>query len=132
MRACRRAYDNGAEDGIFYRPDTEIFSECPADTIDYAVMERITAPDYEGHRRAAVVPLDAGWSDLGSWAAIMDISDKDANGNVIKGDVYAHETRNSMIHSQRRLVSVVGTGGRYRGGHGGRGSDSRQEPGGGR
>ena len=107
-QACRRAYENGAEDGIFYRPDSEMFSECPADTIDYAVMERVTAPDYEGHRRAVVVPLDAEWSDLGSWAAIMDISDKDANGNVIKGDVYAHETRNSMIHSQRRLVSVVG------------------------
>lgn len=108
VQACRRAYDNGAEDGIFYRPDAEMFSECPADTIDYAVMERITAPDYDGHRRAVVVPLDAGWSDLGSWAAIMDISDKDADGNVIKGDVYAHETRNSMIHGQRRLVSVVG------------------------
>ena len=108
VEACRQAYDNGAEDGIFYRPDAETFAACPADTIDYAVMERVTAPDYDGHRRAVVVPLDAGWSDLGSWAAIMDISDKDADGNVIKGDVYAHETRNSMIHGQRRLVSVVG------------------------
>ncbi len=108
VQACRQAYDSGAEDGIFYRPDPDMFAVCPADTIDYAVMERVTAPDYEGHRRAVVVPLDAGWSDLGSWAAIMDISEKDANGNVIKGDVYAHETRDSMIHGQRRLISVVG------------------------
>ena len=108
VQACRDAYDNGAEDGIFYRPDPRMFSECPTDTIDYAVMERITGDNGAGSRRAVVVPLDAGWSDLGSWAAIMDISDKDANGNVIRGDVYAHETRNSMIHGQRRLVSVVG------------------------
>ena len=108
VQVCRKAYDNGAKDAIFYRPDPETFSECPADTIDYAVMERITASDYDGRRRAVVVPLDAGWSDLGSWAAIMDISAKDSNGNVIRGDVYAHETRNSMIHGQRRLVSVVG------------------------
>ena len=108
VQACRKAYDKGAEDGIFYRPDPKIFSECPADTIDYAVMERITALDYDGRRRAVVVPLDAGWSDLGSWAAIMDISEKDSNGNVINGDVYVHEMRNSMIHGEHRLVSVVG------------------------
>ncbi len=108
VKVCREAYDHGAEDGIFYRPDSGLFTECPPDTVDYAVMERITASDYAGQRRAVVVPLDAGWSDLGSWAAIMDISDKDANGNVIKGDVYVHEMRNSMIHGQHRLVSVVG------------------------
>ncbi len=108
VHACRQAYSKGSEDGIFYRPDPQLFTDCPPDTVDYAVMERITRPDYEGHRRAVVVPMDAKWSDLGSWAAIMDINDKDANGNVIKGDVYVHETRDSMVHSQRRLVSVVG------------------------
>lgn len=106
--ACRQAYDSGAKDGIFYRPDPQIFAECPADTVDYAVMERITAANGDSPRRAVVVPMDAEWSDLGSWAAIMDISGKDANGNVIKGDVYVHEMRNSMIHGQHRLVSVVG------------------------
>ena len=105
---CRKAYKGGAEDGIFYRPDPQLFAECPPDTIDYAVMERITASDYSGHRRAVVVPMNAGWSDLGTWAAIMDISDKDASGNVIRGDVYVHEVRNSMVHGQHRLVSVVG------------------------
>ncbi len=106
--ACRQAYDNGAKDGIFYRPDPQIFAECPVDTVDYAVMERITASNGDSPRRAVVVPMDAEWSDLGSWAAIMDISEKDANGNVINGDVYVHEMRNSMIHGQHRLVSVVG------------------------
>ena len=53
--------------------------------IDYAVMERIVGSD--SHRRALVVPIDAGWSDVGSWAAIMDVSDKDENGNVVRGDV---------------------------------------------
>ena len=105
---CRGAYNGGTKDGIFYRPDSQMFAECPADTVDYAVMERITATDYAGNRRAAVVPMNAGWSDLGTWAAIMDISAKDANGNVIRGDVYAHEVRDSMIHGQHRLVSVVG------------------------
>ena len=108
VQACRRAYDNGAEDGIFYRPEPQMFAECPADTVDYAVMERITASNGDSPRHAVVVPMDAEWSDLGSWAAIMDISDKDTNGNVVRGDVYAHEMRNSMIHGQHRLVSVVG------------------------
>ncbi len=107
-QVCRDAYSNGAEDGIFYRPDPRMFSECPTDTIDYAVMERITAPNSGSPRHAAVVPMDAEWSDLGSWAAIMDISDKDADGNVVKGDVYVHETRDSMILGQHGLVSVVG------------------------
>ncbi len=108
VQVCRRAYAGGAEDGLFYRPDPGMFAECPADTIDYAVMERITGSNGDSPRRAVVVPMDAEWSDLGSWAAIMDISDKDANGNVVKGDVYTHEMRNSMIHGQHRLVSVVG------------------------
>ena len=108
VHACRQAHDNGSADGIFYRPDPKLFADCPPDTVDYAVMERITRADYEGSRRAVVVSMSAEWSDLGSWAAIMDINEKDANGNVIKGDVYVHETRDSMVHSQRRLVSVVG------------------------
>jgi mannose-1-phosphate guanylyltransferase/mannose-6-phosphate isomerase len=93
-------------DGLFFRPDAETFAACPPDTIDYAVMERIAGSD--SHRRALVVPIDAGWSDVGSWAAIMDVSDKDENGNVIRGDVYTHEMRNSMIFGHHRLVAAVG------------------------
>ena len=105
---CRAAHAGGAEDGIFYRPDSDLFAACPTDTIDYAVMERIAGSIDGGSRRAAVVPLDAEWSDVGSWAAIMDVSDKDEDGNVVSGDVYTHEMRNSMILGNHRLVAAVG------------------------
>ena len=104
--ACRHAHANGTHDGLFFRPDDETFAACPPDTIDYAVMERIAGSD--SHRRALVVPIDAGWSDVGSWAAIMDVSDKDENGNVVRGDVYTHEMRNSMVFGHHRLVAAVG------------------------
>ena len=104
--ACRSAHANGTHDGLFFRPNAETFAACPPDTIDYAVMERIAGSD--SHRRALVVPIDAGWSDVGSWAAIMDVSDKDENGNVVRGDVYTHEMRNSMIFGHHRLVAAVG------------------------
>ena len=74
-------------------------------------MERIVGAEAENGgsaRRAVVVPMDAGWSDLGSWAAIQDISDKDADGNVVKGDVYTHGMRNSMVLGESRLVAAVG------------------------
>ena len=104
--ACRRAHASGTHDGLFFRPDPETFEACPSDTIDYAVMERIVGSD--SNRRALVVPINAGWSDVGSWAAIMDVSDKDEDGNVVRGDVYTHEMRNSMIFGQHRLVAAVG------------------------
>ena len=106
--ACRKAHIRGAHDGLFYRPDADLFAACPEDTIDYAVMERITGTNDTPSRQAVVVPLDAGWSDVGSWAAIMDVSPKDNDGNVIRGDVYTHEMRNSMIFGGHRLVAAVG------------------------
>ena len=107
--ACRQAYAKGAWDGVFYRPDAALFLACPADTIDYAVMERLGSANGGGERhRAAVAPLDAGWSDVGSWAAIMDVVGRDADGNVVRGDAYAHGMRNSMVFSQHRLVAAVG------------------------
>ena len=109
-----------------------MFAECPADTIDYAVMERITGSNGDSPRRAVVVPMDAEWSDLGSWAAIMDISDKDANGNVVKGDVY--NPRDAQLNDPRTASPGVrrGTGGRDSRRDGGRGSGSGQEQGAGR
>ena len=104
--ACRTAHASGTYDGLFFRPDPDTFEACPPDTIDYAVMERIVGSD--SSRRALVVPIDAGWSDVGSWAAIMDVSDKDENGNVVRGDVYTHEMRNSMIFGHHRLVAAIG------------------------
>ena len=106
--ACRRARGGGAWDGMFYRPDAETFLACPSDAIDYAVMERLGDADVGGRHRAAVAPLDAQWSDIGSWAAIMDAVGRDADGNVVRGDVYTHKMRNSMVFGQHRLVAAVG------------------------
>ena len=92
-------------------PEEEAFAACPADTIDYAVMERISGNGHggsSGKRGALVAPIEAGWSDVGSWAAIMDVNEKDEDGNVARGDVYTHEMRNSMIFGHHRLVAAVG------------------------
>ena len=105
---CRAAHAGGSHDGNFYRPDAELFESCPTDTIDYAVMERIAGTATSGGRQAIVVPLDAEWSDVGSWAAIMDVSDQDEDGNVVRGDAYTHEMRNSMVFGHHRLVAAVG------------------------
>ncbi len=105
---CRAAHAGGSHDGSFYRPDAELFASCPPDTIDYAVMERIAGTDSPDSRQAIVVPLDVEWSDVGSWAAIMDVSDQDEDGNVVRGDAYTHEMRNSMVFGHHRLVAAVG------------------------
>ena len=108
--ACRAAHADGSFDGLFFRPEEETFAACPSDTIDYAVMERIAGNGRgdNGKRGALVAPIEAGWSDVGSWAAIMDVSEKDDDGNVVRGDVYTHEMRNSMIFGHHRLVAAVG------------------------
>jgi mannose-1-phosphate guanylyltransferase/mannose-6-phosphate isomerase len=100
FKACERAYRQGKRDGSFYRVDPAIFAECPSDSIDYAVMEKITD--------AMVVRLDAGWSDVGAWDALWDIEAKNADGNVIHGDVHAVDTRNALLISQHRLLACVG------------------------
>jgi mannose-1-phosphate guanylyltransferase / mannose-6-phosphate isomerase len=100
LRACERAYRQGRRDGAFVRVDAAAFAECPADSIDYAVMERIAD--------AMVVRLDAGWSDVGAWDALWGIEAKDADGNVIHGDVHAADTRNALLIAQHRLLACVG------------------------
>jgi mannose-1-phosphate guanylyltransferase/mannose-6-phosphate isomerase len=100
LKACERAYRQGVRDGAFVRVDAAAFAECPADSIDYAVMER--APD------ARVVRLDTGWSDIGAWDALWGIEAKDADGNVIHGDVHAADTRNALLIAQHRLLACVG------------------------
>ena len=82
--------------------DTDTFSKVPADSIDYAVMERAASP------QLAVVPCDIGWSDIGSWTALGDLVEPDAKGNRIQGDVLLYSTRNCTIHSNERLVGTVG------------------------
>lgn len=98
--ACRAAVDNGQSDLDFYRLDHENFAKCPNDSIDYAVMEHT--------RNGVVVPLDAGWSDVGSWGALWDVKDKDEFDNVALGDVITHDVHGSYLHSTGRLLAVVG------------------------
>ena len=100
LAACRQALEGGAQDLHFTRVDAVAFASCPEDSIDYAVMEK-TAD-------AAMVALDAGWSDIGSWSALWDVSAKDAEGNVFKGDVLGQATRNTYVHADSRLVATVG------------------------
>ena len=98
--AVEQSIAGAAPDLDFIRIDAEAFSHSPSISIDYAVMEQTN--------KATVLPLDVGWSDLGSWSALWDVSDKDENGNVITGDVLISNTKNSHIYSEKKLVSAVG------------------------
>ena len=100
VAACRTAYDKSIKDKDFLRLDAEAFVLCPSNSIDYAVMEKTNA--------AAVIPLDAGWSDVGSWSALWEIADRDDDGNTTKGDVMLHQSGNCFVSSNNRLVAVVG------------------------
>jgi len=100
LSACRMALEGGKQDMDFIRVDADVFSACPEDSIDYAVMEKTTD--------AVVVPLDAGWSDIGSWSALWDVGSKDGEGNVFIGDVIEHTTHNTYVHAESRLVATVG------------------------
>jgi mannose-1-phosphate guanylyltransferase/mannose-6-phosphate isomerase len=104
-RACRAAYSAGSVDGDFFRPSAEEFRASPSDSIDYAVAERVTG---KGGVPAAVVPLDAGWSDVGAWSVIQDRSPADPSGNVLRGDVVTFEVENSMMIAGNRLLAGVG------------------------
>ena len=107
LAACQQAFDARAQDLDFVRPDKAAFAACPSESIDYAVMEPLTAP---GHNQGevAVVPLDARWSDVGAWSALWDIGDKDAQGNVFKGDVLGVDSSGCLVMSSGRLVATVG------------------------
>jgi len=104
--ACLTAHVHGKHDGTFFRPHEDAFLQSPSDSIDYAVMERLVSDSslVEG----VVVPLDAGWSDLGSWDAVWEALDKDADGNVGRGKVVFEGATSSFVHSEGRLVACVG------------------------
>ena len=97
---CQKSVDGAAMDTEFIRPDVEAFKACPTDSIDYAVMEKTD--------KASMVLLDAGWSDVGSWAALHGVSEQDKDGNAISGDVVTHDCRDSYISASSRLVAAVG------------------------
>ncbi|REL37066.1 mannose-1-phosphate guanylyltransferase/mannose-6-phosphate isomerase [Thalassotalea euphylliae] len=99
-QACQAAMSDCVTDLDFIRPNKAAFKQCPDESIDYAVMEHT--------EQAVVVPLDAGWSDVGSYSALWEVSEQDQDGNVCKGDVLTHETSNSYLHSDNKLIATVG------------------------
>lgn len=100
LEACERAIEGSRRDLDFIRLDEESFIGCPDDSVDYAVMEKTSD--------ALVVPMDAGWSDVGSFSALWEVSEKDTSGNVTIGDVIIDQTSNSYVYAQNKLVSTVG------------------------
>jgi mannose-1-phosphate guanylyltransferase / mannose-6-phosphate isomerase len=98
--ACRKAIASGKQDEDFLRLDRDSFQQAPNLSVDYAIMERV--------ENAGILRVDFGWSDIGNWSALWELGDKDANGNVIAGDVLASDVRNSYIRSDSRLVAVLG------------------------
>lgn len=104
--ACRLAYTAANQDQDFVRVAANDFKNCPSDSIDYAVMERVAQPG--SGFDAVVLPLSAGWSDVGAWPALLAVNEADARGNVTKGDVYTHGVSNSLLYSEHRIVAAVG------------------------
>lgn len=100
LTACRAAMTDTQADLHFIRVNSELFAECPSESVDYAVMEKTD--------HAAVVALDAGWSDIGSWSALWDVSDKDSSGNSLSGDVMTQQTNNTLVRADSRLVATIG------------------------
>jgi mannose-1-phosphate guanylyltransferase / mannose-6-phosphate isomerase len=98
--ACKEALRLSKRDLDFLRLDPDAFAASPSDSIDYAVMEKTL--------RAVVVPLDAGWSDVGAWSSLWGVQKRDEAGNVKRGDVVVHDVRNCYVHSTSRLVAAVG------------------------
>ncbi len=98
--ACRDSLKETEQDLDFTRLEETAFAGAPSLSIDYAVMEHTD--------KAAVVPVDMGWNDVGSWAALWDIADKDSDGNVLLGDVAAHEVKNAYLRSDKPLLAVIG------------------------
>ncbi len=100
LACCRKAINNASHDMHFVRVEKKIFQACPSNSIDYAVMEKTD--------NAAIVALDAGWRDVGSWSSLRDLLPGDPRGNTCKGDVIAMDTSNSFILAEHRLVAALG------------------------
>lgn len=100
VETCGKAMAAAVSGPDFLLPDEPLFACCPDDSIDYAVMEKT--------RWGAVVPMDAGWSDVGSWSSLWALQQKDQHDNVLQGDVIAHDTRASLVHASSKLVCTLG------------------------
>lgn len=97
---CKKAFQETLQDPDFCRLDPDIFGQCRSDSIDYAVMEKAD--------NVVVIPMQAGWSDMGCWSAMSEMSAPDAEGNVIKGNVHVEQVKNCYLHSETRLLAAVG------------------------
>ena len=100
IKSVNDAVNNAKQDLDFIRLDKQAFELSPSDSIDYALMEKSD--------NVVVVPLDAQWNDIGAWSALHNIGIKDANGNVIKGDVIAQDTTNTYINANHHMVTTIG------------------------
>lgn len=100
LNACTSAMTDATQDLHFTRISAAAFANCPDDSIDYAVMENTDA--------AVMVPLNAGWSDIGSWSELWNVSAKDSQGNVFRGDVFDQKSHNTYVHADSRLVATIG------------------------
>ncbi len=98
--ACEASLRHTEKDHDFVRVDKDAFLACPEESIDYAVMEKT--------EDAVVVPLDAGWNDIGSWSALWEVDEKDDNGNAMRGDVIMYDSKNCLAHGGERLIATVG------------------------
>lgn len=106
LAACRDACQSAAQDLDFVRLDKAAFERSPSDSIDYAVMERLA--EIDNGPSAAVVPLQAGWSDLGSWPSVAEQLEADADGNRCRGDVISVKSQNNLALAERRMIALVG------------------------
>ena len=102
--ACRAAWAARETDASFIRPGKAEFAAVPAESVDYAVLERCPGTEFG----IGMVPLAAGWNDLGAWDSVWQVADKDAGGNATRGDVLLQDAANCLVHASGRLVSVVG------------------------
>ncbi len=100
LQACKDSFAKAQTDLDFTRVDEEAFAACPEDSIDYAVMEKTS--------QAVLIPLDADWSDVGSWSALWDISEKDEQGNAGRGDVIFQDSKNNFVQADKKLITTLG------------------------
>ena len=100
IKYCKESLNKGVTDLDFLRIDPNKFEKCPDLSIDIAVMEKT--------KIGTVLPLDAGWSDIGSWDSVWQISKKDINGNVSQGNVVKEDSKNCYIRGEKRLIAAIG------------------------
>jgi mannose-1-phosphate guanylyltransferase / mannose-6-phosphate isomerase len=103
-QTCQAAWIARKQDGQFIRPDKDLFAQVPSESVDYAVMEKCPG----SNQSIYMVPLNAGWNDLGAWDAVWNVLPKDEQGNAHTGDVLCTDSQNTLVHASSRLVALVG------------------------